>query len=140
MKAIWQRVFGYGVALAVSLLLVELLRFGYFVRALGVEAYVGLTGLLFLAVGTLGGIIWHRRRSAASAKSLSGVLESSELSAREQDVLLLIAQGLSNHDISARLSISINTTKTHVARIFEKLGAKRRTEAVARAREQNLLP
>jgi len=61
------------------------------------------------------------------------------LSAREMGILQLIAQGLSNQDISERLSLTLNTVKSHNQNIFGKLGVERRTEAVARARQLNLL-
>jgi LuxR family maltose regulon positive regulatory protein len=61
------------------------------------------------------------------------------LSERELEVLNLVAQGLSNDQISKRLFLSVNTVKGHNLRIFGKLQAKSRTEAVARARELGLL-
>jgi LuxR family maltose regulon positive regulatory protein len=61
------------------------------------------------------------------------------LSPRELEVLRLIAQGLSNDEISKRLFLALSTVKGHNLKIFGKLGAKSRTEAVARARELGLL-
>jgi LuxR family maltose regulon positive regulatory protein len=61
------------------------------------------------------------------------------LSDREQEVLRLIADGLSNREIAARLIIGLGTVKTHINNIFGKLNVKNRTQAVARARELNLL-
>jgi LuxR family maltose regulon positive regulatory protein len=61
------------------------------------------------------------------------------LSARELEVLQLIAQGLSNREIGERLFIALNTVKGHNRRIFAKLQVQRRTEAVARARALGLL-
>jgi LuxR family maltose regulon positive regulatory protein len=61
------------------------------------------------------------------------------LSQRELEVLKLIAQGLSNQEISERLFIALITVKGHNQRIFGKLQVQRRTEAVARARELGLL-
>lgn len=54
------------------------------------------------------------------------------LTAREHDVLALVADGLSNRDIAARLAISDHTVKFHLASIFGKLGVSTRTEAVQR--------
>jgi LuxR family maltose regulon positive regulatory protein len=64
---------------------------------------------------------------------------SEPLSPRELEVLRLIAQGLPNSEISARLFLALDTVKGHNRRIFEKLGVQRRTEAVARARELGLV-
>jgi LuxR family maltose regulon positive regulatory protein len=61
------------------------------------------------------------------------------LSKRELDVLQLIAQGLSNSEISERLFLARDTVKGHIKKIFGKLEVQRRTEAVARAREVGLL-
>ena len=61
------------------------------------------------------------------------------LSERELEVLRLIAQGLSNQEITQKLLVALSTVKGHNLRIFAKLQAKSRTEAVARARELGLL-
>jgi LuxR family maltose regulon positive regulatory protein len=82
------------------------------------------------------------RRRAASFPSSSVIHPSSlvePLSKRELEVLQLIAQGLSNREISERLFLALSTVKGHNLRIFSKLQVQRRTEAVARARELGLL-
>jgi LuxR family maltose regulon positive regulatory protein len=61
------------------------------------------------------------------------------LSQRELEVLQLMAQGLSNREISERLFLALSTVKGHNRNIFDKLQVQRRTEAVARARELGLL-
>jgi LuxR family maltose regulon positive regulatory protein len=61
------------------------------------------------------------------------------LSKRELEVLRLVADGLSNQEISGRLFLALGTVKGHNLKIFAKLGVQRRTEAVARARELGLL-
>jgi LuxR family maltose regulon positive regulatory protein len=62
------------------------------------------------------------------------------LSEREIEVLGLIAQGLSNHSIAARLYLSLNTVKVHTRNIYGKLGVNNRTQAVAQARALGILP
>jgi DNA-binding CsgD family transcriptional regulator len=59
---------------------------------------------------------------------------------RELEILQLIADGLSNREIAERAHVSENTVKTHLSRLFDKLGARRRTQAVQRARELRLIP
>jgi DNA-binding CsgD family transcriptional regulator len=59
---------------------------------------------------------------------------------RELEMLQLIADGLSNREIAERAFVSENTVKTHLSRLFDKLGARRRTQAVQRARELRLIP
>ncbi|NIQ75445.1 MAG: hypothetical protein GWN67_12525 [Phycisphaerae bacterium] len=62
------------------------------------------------------------------------------LSERELEVLQLIAEGLTNPEIAARLFLSLNTVKVHTRNIYGKLGAYNRTQAVARARALGILP
>jgi two-component system, NarL family, response regulator LiaR len=62
------------------------------------------------------------------------------ITARELEILTLIARGYSNREIATQLFVSENTVKTHCARTFDKLGAARRTQAVQRGKELGLLP
>ena len=61
------------------------------------------------------------------------------LSERELEVLALIAAGKSNQEIATKLFVSLSTVKTHINRLYRKLGARSRTQAVARARELDLI-
>ena len=86
----------------------------------------------------------HRLLSAFEEKSDDSSSSPAQpliepLSRRELEVLRLVARGLSNDQISKRLFLSVNTVKGHNLRLFNKLQAKSRTEAVARARELGLL-
>ncbi|WP_442859051.1 LuxR C-terminal-related transcriptional regulator [Arthrobacter sp. CAN_A212] len=76
-------------------------------------------------------------QDTAPAPSSSG--PEDQLTERETEVLALIAEGLSNRDISARLTISAGTTKTHVSRVLTKLGCRSRTQAAIIAREERLV-
>jgi LuxR family maltose regulon positive regulatory protein len=85
----------------------------------------------------------HQCRQASPGKS-AGIPPPSQplvepLSQRELEILQLIAQGLSNREISERLFLALSTIKGHNRNIFGKLQVQRRTEAVARARELGLL-
>jgi ATP/maltotriose-dependent transcriptional regulator MalT len=62
------------------------------------------------------------------------------ITARELEILQLIATGLSNREIANRLFVSENTVKTHSSRLFDKLGAKRRTQAVQLGKSARLIP
>jgi ATP/maltotriose-dependent transcriptional regulator MalT len=62
------------------------------------------------------------------------------ITARELEILTLVARGHSNREIATQLFVSENTVKTHCARAFDKLGAVRRTQAVQRGKELGLLP
>jgi len=59
---------------------------------------------------------------------------------RELEILSLVAQGLSNREIAERLFVSENTVKTHCSRAFDKLGARRRTQAVQLGKQLGLIP
>lgn len=62
------------------------------------------------------------------------------LTPRELEILGLVAEGLSNREIAGKLFVSENTVKTHCSRAFDKLGARRRTQAVQLGKEHGLLP
>ena len=62
------------------------------------------------------------------------------LTSRECDILTLMAEGLSNQEIGESLSISIETVRTHVKRVYAKLGARDRVHAVIVAYESGLVP
>ena len=64
---------------------------------------------------------------------------ASQMTARELEILQLLAAGLSNREIARRLFLALNTVKWYISDIFSKLGVGSRTQAVARARELNLL-
>jgi NarL family two-component system response regulator LiaR len=66
--------------------------------------------------------------------------EDLHITRRELEILALIAQGMSNREIAGKLFVSENTVKTHCSRAFDKLGARRRTQAVQLGKEFGLLP
>jgi two-component system, NarL family, response regulator LiaR len=117
-----------------------------------VELYGALVAILFSAFGVWLGQRITRRRETVVLKEVRAaaepppplppdttLLQTLGLTARELEVLNLIARGLSNREIAAELFVSENTIKTHCARAFDKLGASRRTQAVRRGKELGLL-
>ncbi|MHA6204897.1 response regulator transcription factor [Dyella soli] len=104
------------------------------------DIYLFLVAAAFLVLGIVLGV---RVFAAPAARSFDGNPQAQAalgLSGRELDVLHELAAGHSNKEIATHLHVSPNTVKTHVARLYEKLGAKRRTEAVRRARELGIVP
>lgn len=90
--------------------------------------------------GWLVGFLQPTQAHEQTSKSIHSRAEMSDpLSERELEVLRLIAQGLSNQEITQTLVVALSTVKGHNLRIFAKLHAKNRTEAVARARAYGLL-
>ncbi|MBA3568039.1 MAG: response regulator transcription factor [Pyrinomonadaceae bacterium] len=67
-------------------------------------------------------------------------LRELSITKRELEILELIAQGMSNREIAEKLFVSENTVKTHSSRLFDKLSAKRRTQAVQIGKELGLIP
>jgi NarL family two-component system response regulator LiaR len=123
-----------------------------------VELYNALVAILFATFGIWLGLRITRSRetivvrevldpaSGPGAESASAFApdtarqQSHGITARELEILTLIARGLSNREIATQLFVSENTVKTHCSRAFDKLGAARRTQAVQRSKELGLLP
>ena len=83
--------------------------------------------------------LWKVERPAEPFVADGGKLRELGITPREHEILGLIAEGLSNREIGARVFISENTVKTHSSRLFDKLGVGRRVQAVQRARELGLI-
>ncbi len=124
-----------------------------------VELYSALIAILFAAFGIwLGLRITRSRETIRETVVVREVLVPAEaaarkpfapntdhqrslgITARELEILTLVARGHSNREIATQLFVSENTVKTHCARAFDKLGAARRTQAVQRGKELGLLP
>lgn len=130
----------YGAVLAVGALALQGLDYLRLVRSHPLDIYLVLIAAGFLVLGLFVGA---RLFGAGPPRAFDGnpVAQATlGISARELAVLHEIAAGRSNKEIAIRLGISPNTVKTHVARLLEKLEARRRTDAIARARELGLLP
>jgi DNA-binding CsgD family transcriptional regulator len=129
----------YGVLLAAGAFGLQWLEFHFLVRTHATETYLVLIALAFLGLGVWVGARLFRRPPAGPFKPNEKVRETLGISDREFEVLSLLAEGRSNKEIARRLEVSPNTIKTHVAKLFEKLEAQRRTEAISRARELGMI-
>jgi DNA-binding NarL/FixJ family response regulator len=130
----------YGALLAAGTFLLEWLQFRFLVRTHAMEAYVALVAAAFLGLGIWLGARAFRRAPAAPFSPNTQAQEALGISGRELEVLVLLAAGRSNKEIARRLEVSPNTVKTHVTKLFAKLEAQRRTEAIQRARELGMIP
>jgi DNA-binding CsgD family transcriptional regulator len=135
----WKRVLGYGVLLAAGTALLQWLDYQRMARSASLEIYLGLVALGFLVLGIYVGARAFAARPTAPFDGNPQALASLGISARELEVLQELAAGHSNKEIARKLAVSPNTVKTHVARLFEKLGVQRRTAAIRKARELGLV-
>lgn len=129
----------YGLLLAALAVGLQWLEFHYVVRTHATETYVVLIALAFLGLGLWAGARLFRRPPPGEFVANTQVLGSLGISGRELQVLELLAAGHPNKEIARRLELSPNTVKTHLANLFEKLEVRRRTEAIARARELGMI-
>jgi len=130
--------------------LLKLIEYRYLVIEHSFEIYGGLIAATFAGLGIWLGIRLVGRQQAVVVKEVTVgrgdafVLnerkrEELGITRRELEILALVAQGLSNREIAGKLFVSENTVKTHCSRTFEKLGARRRTQAVQLGKELGLL-
>ncbi len=133
------RVLAYALSLGLAAFALQWLEYQYLIRQIGVHWYLAATALGFMALGLWAGLYLTTTPADPQPPPREAALRLG-LTRRESEVLTLLAQGMSNKEIARGLGLSPNTVKTHLARVFEKLQVKRRTQAIRRAREQALLP
>lgn len=135
----------YGLAMALLMGLLKYFEYRYFVRDLTLELYLGLVAVVFIALGAwIGWRLTHKNSIdvvQGEGFSLDGdELERLGITKREYEVLENIALGLSNQEIADKLFVSTSTIKTHLSSLFLKLAARRRTQAIQKAKELRILP
>jgi ATP/maltotriose-dependent transcriptional regulator MalT len=137
----------------VLIALLKLIQYRFLLAEHSIEIYVGLIAAIFAALGiwlglkltktkTTEKIVLREVRVPAGGPFVqdSAKVEALGITPREMEILELIAAGFSNREIAARLFVTENTVKTHSSRLFDKLNAKRRTQAVQIAKQQGLIP
>lgn len=138
---LWKRAVFYGLLLGVGTLALQGLEFQRLARVHAGGFYIFLVAVAFLALGVTVGIRLVRGPARPLAEAGNPqALATLGISPRELDVLQELAAGHTNKEIAERLHVSPHTVKTHVAKLFDKLGARRRTEAINKARELGILP
>lgn len=141
----------YGLLGGVLIAGLKLIEYRWIVVEYSVEIYGALVAAIFAGFG-----IWLGRRLTGRAEKVvvkevmveapvafvrdQARVDTLGLTPRELEILELIAAGLSNREIAERVHISENTVKTHSSRVFDKLGARRRTQAVQLGKDLRLIP
>lgn len=138
-RTMWKQVLAYGVLLAAGTLALQWLDYRRLALAHADAVHVFLIAAGFLALGVWVGVRLFVPPPQPPAEGNPDAVAALGISPRELTVLQALAEGRSNKEIAVLLHVSPNTVKTHLARLFEKLGARRRTEAVHRARELGIL-
>ena len=146
----------YGLCGGVLIIVLRLVEYRFIVLEHSIEIYGGLIALLFASLGIWLGLKLTRRQEVVVERELvierevrvpaspfalnEEKLRELTITRRELEILQLIAAGLSNREIAEKLFVSENTVKTHSSRLFDKLSARRRTQAVQKGKEMGLIP
>jgi DNA-binding CsgD family transcriptional regulator len=138
----------YGLLGGILIVALKLIEYRFLVVEHALEIYGGLVALIFATLGIWLGLRMTGRepekeivvvREAAPFVVDRARLEQLGITPREHEILTHIAAGLSTREIAEKLFVSENTVKTHARRLFDKLDARRRTQAVQIAKEQGLI-
>ena len=141
----------YGLLGGVLITALKWTEYRFLVLEHSIEIYGGLIAATFAGLGIWLGIRLTASRQTVVVKQVlvpagkpfcldNNKREDLGITPRELEILELIARGLSNREIAEKIYVSENTVKTHSSRVFDKLGAKRRTQAVQLGKEFGLLP
>jgi two-component system, NarL family, response regulator LiaR len=146
------RVILYGMAMAALMFLLKWLELRLIIFDHAFEIYVGVIAAVFTGLGIwlalklskpkVETIVVEKEIYVRSDTFLLNeqALNNLNLSKRELEVLQLMAEGLSNHEIAERLYVSLSTVKTHSRNLFDKLGVARRTQAIDKAKKLFIIP
>jgi len=136
----------YGLCGGILILAMRLVEYRFLVINHSVEIYGAIVAAAFAAIGIWLGVTVTGRKVVVKEVLVGAPftpdaarIEALGITPRELEVLQLIAEGLSNKEMAGRLFVSENTVKTHASRVFDKLGASRRTQAVQQAKTQGII-
>jgi DNA-binding CsgD family transcriptional regulator len=141
----------YGLAGGILIAVLKWTEYRFLVIEHSIEIYGGLTAATFAVLGIWLGLKLTGTKERVVVKEVAVPAaepfipderkrEDLGITRREFEILELIAQGMSNREIAGKLYVSENTVKTHSSRLFDKLGAKRRTQAVQLGKNARLIP
>jgi len=146
-----RHVFMYGLIGGILIALIRWTEYQFLVVEHSIEIYGGLIAATFAVLGIWLGLKLTAKRQTIVVREVPVAAEGPfipderkredlHITRRELEILELIAHGLSNREIAEKLFVSESTVKTHSSRLFDKLGARRRTQAVQLGKEFGLLP
>ena len=141
----------YGLIAGILIAALKWTEYRFLVLDHSIEIYGGLVAATFAALGIWLGLKLTSKQERVVTREFpvptgepfrpdDSKREALRITPRELEILELIAQGLSNREIAEKLFVSENTVKSHSSRVFDKLGAKRRTQAVQLGKELRLIP
>ncbi len=133
-------IFVFGILIVALLSLFQLSSYSIMAGDLSSEVFIAITAVVFLIVGFL--LQYRRKERMLQPKPTPIDMEKiTELGItdREHEILLKLSEGLSNKEIGETLFISESTVKTHLSNLYSKLGAKRRTQAIQKAKQLHIL-
>ncbi|HKO61091.1 MAG TPA: LuxR C-terminal-related transcriptional regulator [Pyrinomonadaceae bacterium] len=140
----------YGLCGGLLIVALKLIEYRFLVVEHSIEIYGGVVAALFAVVGIWLGLKLTRKKETVVVREVAVPappfrvnqtrLQELGITRREHEILELIASGLSNREIANKLFVSENTVKTHSSRLFDKLSAKRRTQAVQIGKQLGLIP
>lgn len=111
------------------------------IRTLSTELYIVALALLFTGLGLWAGYkITYKEKAPSTFEVNQKALDYLDISEREYEVLELLSEGMSNKEIAGKLFVSVNTIKTHLAHLYQKLEVTRRTQAVQKAKSLRIIP
>lgn len=129
----------FGMLALAILALLQLSQYSLLSGDLKIEFVISGIAIVFFVIGVF--IQKKFRKEEASFVEVDQKqIETIGLSKREYEVLVEMASGYSNKEIADRLFVSESTIKTHVSSVLLKLNAKRRTQAIQKAKELQILP
>ena len=130
----------YALALAVIAFALQWVEYQYLTRFFSVEVYILVIGIAFTLLGVWLGRVLTPARQADVFSLNEAALKSLGITTRKHAVLEHLADGKTNKQIAAKLHVSPNTIKTHIARLYEKLEVSQRVQAVQKAKDLQLIP
>ena len=132
-------IFVFSTLILSLLLLFRLSEYAFLMGDTSIELIIAIVAIVFLGLG----LYINARRQVAKPTTAQEIdakkIEALGISSREYEVLIEISKGLSNKEIGEKLYISESTIKTHVSNLLVKLDAKRRTQAIQKAKELQIL-